>query len=275
MTAGSLLDLPALEELSIFEISPAVRVAARAFESFIGRVLDDPRTRIVLADGRHALATSTEHYDLITSDPVHPWTRGSSDLYTLEHFESMARHLAPDGVASQWLPLYELSTDDVKTIVATWCACFERTSAWLTAYDLALIGSHVELPGERALDELVLPPRVAASLSRVGLGSGRDVAALRVADDAALRELARGVPPMRDDRPVLEFAAPLSYLAGYSTEILRWAARPEWAERLPASARARAAENRRLLAEFLERLPNGWGAAAEQYGRDLLSLFPR
>jgi spermidine synthase len=271
MTAGSLLDLPELEQLTIFEISPAVRRAAQSFADFNGRVLDDPRTAITIADGRHALATSRERFDLITSDPVHPWTRGSSDLYTLEHFESIARHLRADGVASQWLPLYELSTDDVRVIVATWCAAFPRTSAWLTAYDLALVGSLEELPGERALEDLALPPRVARNLSRIGIVSAVDVAALEVADDAALRELCRGAAPMRDDRPVLEFRAPLSFLAGYSTEILRWAAREEWAARLPLRAQPRAARNRELLVQFLERLPSGWGAAAEQYGRELMT----
>jgi hypothetical protein len=79
---------------------------------------------------------------------------------------------------------------------------------------------------------------------------------------------------MRDDRPVLEFRAPLSFLGGYSTDILRWAARAEWNERLPPAVRARADENRALLLRFLDRLPSGWGPAAEQYGRELLSLAP-
>jgi spermidine synthase len=274
MTAGSLLDLPDLERLDIFEISPAVLRGARAFDHLNGRVLDDPRTMLTIADGRHALATSRQRYDLITSDPVHPWTRGSSDLYTLEHFESMARHLEPDGVASQWLPLYELSQEDVETVIATWCAAFEHASAWLTAYDLALVGSHQAPERERTLASLELPPRVARSLLRVGLRAGADVAALQVADDADLRALARNTAPMRDDRPVLEFRAPLSYLAGYCMPILRWAARPEFTERLPLAARARAAINRSLLERFLERLPSGWGSAAEQYGKELLASSP-
>jgi len=272
MTSGSLLDLASLEELTIFEISPAVRRAAQAFAPWNGAVLDDPRTSVVIADGRHELATSAEQFDLITSDPVHPWTRGSSDLYTLEHFESMAAHLSPGGVASQWLPLYELSTDDVKIVVATWCAAFPHVSVWLTAYDLALVGSRQELAGERSFATLALPPRMAHSLSRVGIASALDLAALEVGDDAALRELGRGIAPMRDDRPVLEFHAPLSFLAGYSTEILRWASRDAWIEHITPLARPRAAENRALLAKFLERLPSGWGPAAEQYGRDLMAL---
>ena len=45
----------------------------------------------------------------------------------------MRARLAPGGIASQWLPLYQLSETDVKTVVATWCAAFEHTSAWMRA----------------------------------------------------------------------------------------------------------------------------------------------
>src|SRR5262249_9119673 len=155
-------------------------------------------------------------FDLITADPVHPWTRGSSDLYTLEHFQSVRAHLAAGGVASQWLPLYELSSDDVKTIVATWCAAFARTSAWLTAYDLVLVGTSEEPPlANEDLCAAQLPAAVARDDAAIGIADGCALAALQSADDAELRALVRGTAPMRDDRPVIEFRAPLSALAGY------------------------------------------------------------
>lgn len=275
MTSGSLLDLPTLEQLTLVEISPAVSRAARSFAAWNGGVLDDPRTHLVFADGRHVLATSDQRFDLITSDPVHPWTRGSSDLYTLEHFRTMSARLAPGGVASQWLPLYELSTDDVKTIVATWCAAYEHVSAWLTAYDLVLVGSREPLPHASDLATLTLPPKIRAHDEGLGIVSGTDVAVLQVAGDLELRALANGVPPMRDDRPVIEFQAPLSSLSGYSTEILRWAIRPEYVSVLPAEVRARAAAFRGHIDEFLTRLPNGFTSASDRLGEDLRALPAR
>lgn len=272
MTAGSLLDAPTLEHLTIFEISSAVAQAARSFAAVNGRVLDDPRTDLRFVDGRHALALSREHYDLITSDPVHPWTRGSSDLYTLEHFRSVRAHLSAGGVASQWLPLYELSTEDVKTIVATWCAAFERTSAWLTAYDLVLVGSAdagTALAGESSLATLELPARVAQDDAALGIVDGRGIAALQAADDADLRALVEGVPPMRDDRPVIEFRAPLSALAGYNAEILRWAVRTAFVAKLPAGARDGGRRFRALVTTFLDELPRGFTAAADHLGEAL------
>jgi spermidine synthase len=270
MTSGSLLDSPKLERLMLFEIEPAVLPATELFASWNHDLVHDPRVAVRIADGRHALARSGERFDLITADPVHPWSHGSSDLYTLEHFRAMSAHLAPRGVASQWLPLYELSTRDVRTIVATWVAAFAHTEAYLTAYDLALIGSNEPLAAD--LSRSVAPPEVAARLAEVGVHSGVELAALEVADDAALRAWIAGVAPMRDDLPSVEFRAPLSYLHGYADEVLRWCARPEFVEALPEASRGRAREVRALVLDFLERLPSGKSAAAASYGRALLAL---
>ncbi len=272
MTAGSLLDLPTLESLEIAEISPAVRSAARTFGAWNGHVLDDPRTKVTIADGRHRLALAHESFDLITSDPVHPWTRGSSDLYTLEHFRSMEAHLAPGGVASQWLPLYELSTEDVRTVAATWCAAFAHTSAWVTAYDLVLVGSRAELPHERDLGDQLLPPLVKQHLAAARIDSAREIACLRVAGDERLRAFAAGTEPMRDARPVIEFRAPRSALSGYCTEVLAWAIEPAGVAELPADLLPAARAHRAALAVFLLELPHGFTAAADNLGTALEDL---
>jgi spermidine synthase len=182
----------------------------------------------------------------------------------------MAAHLAPGGVASQWLPLYELSTEDVRTVIATWTQAFAHTSAWLTAYDLALVGSNDPLGTVLATDSL--PQRAASALAGVGVHSAAELNALLVARDADLRAFSQGARAMTLDLPVLELRAPLSYLSGYSTEVLAWAARPGFAQTLPTPSRIRAEEVRELLRRFLADLPGGWSAAAAAYGRALLAL---
>jgi len=280
MTAGALLDQPTLAELHVVEISRALPHGARAFASENGALLDDVRTRIVFADGRHALRTTNERYDLITSDPIHPWTRGSNDLYALEHFRSMRARLAPGGIASQWLPLYQLREREVRTVIATWCAAFEHASAWLTAYDLVLLGSETPLASEARLSSAPWTPRLASALARVGIHSSAELAALQVADRADMLAFAGDARPMRDDLPVLEFRAPFAYLDGYCVEALRWAVRAEFVGSLPSESRSRALEVRALLERFLAELPEprsgatGTAAAVERYGAALLALPP-
>lgn len=274
MTAGALLDFESLDSLRVIELSDAVAEVAPHFADDNGDLLNDARTELVLADGRHRLRLDTERYDLITADPIHPWTRGSSDLYCLEHFQSVAEHLRPGGIASQWLPLYQLSDDDVRVVVATWTRAFPHTSAWLTAYDLVLVGSLRAHGDPVALAEGALPPRAAAALAEAGVHGSAGLAALRVAGDARLRAFAEGIEPMTEDRPVLEFSAPRSYLAGYSVGTLRWAAEPGSLEGLPTDLRDHAVGVRACLLRFLDRLPAGWSSAADQYGRELLALPP-
>ncbi|MDZ4772015.1 MAG: fused MFS/spermidine synthase [Planctomycetota bacterium] len=269
MTSGSLLDIDGLKRLEIVEISRAVTTAARAFEAWNGAVLDDRRVVLTIRDGRHFLATTSERFDLVTSDPVHPWTRGSSDLYTLEHFQRMRASLSPGGVASQWLPLYELSTLDVKTILATWCGAFEHVSAWLSAYDLVLVGSESALPHELDLATTSLSTKMLAHGAAIGVASGLDLAALLVAHDADLRQLSRDVKPMRDDRPVIEFRAPLSSMSGYQTDILRWAIRPEFVAGMPPSVRPKAVQFRAAVEHFLTDLGDGFTIAADRLGSAL------
>ncbi len=272
MTAGSLLELPGLARLDVFEISRSVLELAPHFAPWNGSLLQDPRTRVRLVDGRHALRRSSDRYDLITADPIHPWTRGSSDLYALEHFQAMADHLAPGGIASQWLPLYQLSTEDVRTIVATWRAAFPNTSAWLTAYDLVLVGAldrsvaptPDEVPGP-------LPERLRRSLAEVGIADACSLTALLAGRDVDLAEFAGDLAPMLEDRPVLEFRAPRSFLKGTSKEAVAWSVRAEFASQRPSCARADAAWARSLALDFLAAPPDGWQAAAERYGAELLS----
>ncbi|HVS09416.1 MAG TPA: fused MFS/spermidine synthase [Planctomycetota bacterium] len=272
MTAGSLLDLPTLKELRVVEIEPELKPATALFAEWNGPLLEDPRFEVRFADGRHELFKTGERFDLITADPLHVWARGSSDLYTLEYFQKMAEHLAPGGVASQWIGLYEISTLDSRTVIATWLGAFPHASAWLTAYDLALVGSLEPL--EHDLSRVELPERVARALAPVGIHGGADIAALQVAGTEELKTFAGGIEPMRDDRPVLEFRAPFSYLSGYDVGTLAWAAREEYVESLPEASRERARVVRGLLREFLERLPQGLSAAAQHYGRELLALPP-
>jgi hypothetical protein len=178
--------------------------------------------------------------------------------------------LNPGGIASQWLPLYELSTRDVKTILATWCAAFEHVTAWLSAYDLVLVGSGAIPPAEAGLASLPLPSRMLAHDAPIGVASGLDVAALQVASDRDLRDLCSDVEPMRDDRPVIEFRAPRSSMSGYQTDILRWSIRPEFVEELPALARPGARAFRASVERFLSGLPEGFTVAADRLGVELV-----
>ena len=93
-------------------------------------VLSDPRVEIVYDDARHYVLTTREKFDVITSDPIHPWVKGSAALYSRDSFELVRRHLDPGGVVSQWVPLYQASEPTVKGEMATFFSLFPNGTVW-------------------------------------------------------------------------------------------------------------------------------------------------
>ena len=146
VTAGSVLPFPDIQRIVICEIEPLIpAVVSRYFAVQNRHVLDDLRTHLVYDDARHFVLTTSEKFDIITSDPIHPWVKGSATLYTKEYFEQVRRHLNPDGMVTQWVPLYESSSAVVQSEIATFLEVFPHTSIWATnhngeGYDIVLLG---------------------------------------------------------------------------------------------------------------------------------------
>ncbi len=93
-------------------------------------MIDDPRTQIVYDDARHFVLTTPEKFDIITSDPIHPWVKGSATLYSKEYFELVKQHLNPGGIVTQWVPLYESDAETVKSEIATFFDVFPNGTIW-------------------------------------------------------------------------------------------------------------------------------------------------
>jgi spermidine synthase len=146
VTAGSFILHPDIQRIVICEIEPLVpRVVARYFAFENQHVLENPRVEVVYDDARHYLLSTKETFDIITSDPIHPWMKGSAMLYTQEYFELVRRHLNPGGCVSQWVPLYESTEAVVKSEIATFCRAFADTTIWSNddlgeGYDTVLLG---------------------------------------------------------------------------------------------------------------------------------------
>ncbi len=211
MTLGATSLHPEAERIVLAEIEPGVLGVARTFSRYNARVLDDPRLHVVFNDGRNYLASTRQKFDVITADPIHPWSGGAAYLYTREYFRTVAEHLAPGGVASQWLPLYELSTRDVRTVLRTFAEAFPHVMVWVTYYDAALIGSNEPIAiDERALERRLARPAIRDDLAAVHMGSAEDLLAYFVMGDAGARAFARGGHVNTDDDLALEFSAPVS-----------------------------------------------------------------
>jgi spermidine synthase len=218
VTAGTFVSHPGIERIVIAEIEPLViRESSSYFETVNHRVLDDPRVEVVFDDARHYLLTSDEKFDLITSDPIHPWMKGAAALYSQEYFELASRHLEEGGVITQWVPLYESSTDAVRSEMATFFEAFPDGTVWGNTYDgggydvvMAARKGGVEIDVEAWVDRLMSPDhsRVAVDLSRIGFGRALDLLSTYAASADDLTPWLEGAELNRDR------SLRLMYLAG-------------------------------------------------------------
>lgn len=216
-TAGAVCVDPRVKRLTIVEIEPLVPKAAREyFGEYNERVLDDPKTTVVIDDGRHYLMTSDEKFDAITCDPFDPWTKGAAALSTVEFYRSVREHLKPGGTVTVWVPLYQTRPETVRSEIATFLEVFPDAVVWDNvtegAGDVVLAGRVDPAPIDLdATEARVAQPeyaRVRASLASIGFASASELFGTFGAHGPDLARWAAGAE-LNTDRNLR-----LQYLAG-------------------------------------------------------------
>jgi spermidine synthase len=91
------------------------------------------------------MMTSPEMFDIIASDPLDVFVKGTAALYTKEYFEAVKRHLNPGGIFTLYVPLYESDFQTVKSELATFFAAFPHATVWANnvdgqGYDMVFMG---------------------------------------------------------------------------------------------------------------------------------------
>ncbi len=218
VTAGSFVLHPGIKRIVICEIEPLIpKVVSTYFSAANYDVAHDPRVEIVYDDARHYILTTKEKFDVITSDPIHPWVKGAATLYTKEYFNLVKEHLNPGGVVTQWVPLYESHANVVKSELATFFNVFPDGTVWSNdidgkGYDVLLAGHATPQPIDiDAMQQRLAQPdyaRVTQSLGEVGFTS---VLSLLSTYGGQARDLA---PWLADAQINTDANLRLQYLAG-------------------------------------------------------------
>lgn len=231
VTSGSFVPYPDVGSINICELEPIIPPAS---DEFFGKennhVLHDPRTRVIYDDARHYIAAAQEKFDVITTDPIHPWVKGTSTLYSREYYELVKSHLNSGGVVAQWLPLYESDNATVATELATFFEVFPDATVWSNylngeGYDLVLLGradpSPINVDGVQQRLHQPSYAGVAASLADVQFGSAVDLFATYVGRAADLQPLIAGAP-INDDMDLrLQYMAGMGVNSVASSQIYR------------------------------------------------------
>ena len=211
VTVGAMLQSP-IESLDCVELEPATKKASQYFEHVNNRPLKDPRLRLMFDDARTYLRVTPKRYDMIISEPSHPWVPGVANLFTREFFEMTRSRLSDEGVFVQWVQIYQLSTETLRSVLATYQGVFPHVLVFRVGgvdkgKDLLLMGSNKPLNLDK-LAERVTDPRMSAEIARVNLKSESDVRAWYVCDETTLRAAVAGAKINTDDNMHIETTVP-------------------------------------------------------------------
>jgi spermidine synthase len=229
VTAGSFVTYPEIERIVICEIEPLIpRMVSGFFSEQNFDVVKDPRVEIVYDDARSFILTSKEQFDIITSDPIHPWVKGSAALYSREYYERVKQHLTLGGVVTHWVPLEETNIETVKSEMATFFAVFPDGIFWVNdregAGDVVLFGQADPAPIN--VDEVVERfnrvdnVRAAKSLQDIGFVSAINFMSSYAGRAADLAAWLKGAAVNTDRNPRLQYLAGMGLNVDAQEEIL-------------------------------------------------------
>ncbi|HMB80139.1 MAG TPA: fused MFS/spermidine synthase, partial [Vicinamibacterales bacterium] len=239
VTLGSALAAGTVEHADVVEISPEVVEASHFFDRENGAALAKPGVRLIVGDGRSHLLLTPRKYDVIVSEPSNPWMAGVASLFTRQFFEAARARLKPDGLLCQWAHTYDISPQDLQSIVRTFGSVFPQGTLWMVGGgDLLLVGASDGeiLPRLAAVNAASRKGSAAATLVDVGIAEGTAPFALLSQFAGGPREMERyggGALVQTDDRTALEYSAPRG-IYGRSREDNAAAIRALAAERPPA-----------------------------------------
>jgi len=96
-----------ISRIEVAELEPEVAGALGVLYQGRENPLSDPRVSLLLNDGRNELLIgryqSGRRYDIIASQPSHPWLAGAASLFTEEFFALARDNLTDSGVLALWV----------------------------------------------------------------------------------------------------------------------------------------------------------------------------
>jgi spermidine synthase len=198
-----------LREIDVVELEPAVADAVRVLHAGRANPLDDPRVRLRINDGRNELLLERHRggagFDVIASQPSHPWIQGAANLFTEEFFELAKANLSEGGVFACWVNGFRTDAESLLALVAS----FERIFPGSFVVDgsgdgsrssLLLLGSTAPLRLDLArARERLAEPGVRALLGLYGLEELEPLLAQLEGPASAFAALAPGARNTDDD----------------------------------------------------------------------------
>jgi len=202
-TASIVVAFSEIKRVDCVELSPIVIRAVSRLER-CANVLRNPKMHLKIGDGRHHLLTTKKTYSLVVAEPPPPSHAGVVNLYTREYYQLCAQRLKSDGWVAQWLPIFQLSRRDTRTIIRAFLEVFPEAYLVDGAFygQMLLVGSRQPLKVNYR--NFVQRARAQeAHLKAAGWDSPEQLLSSIVGGPKFLRAYTENSPALTDDWPIL------------------------------------------------------------------------
>ena len=139
LSSSIFAEMPSMEEVVVAEIAIGAIKALPYFNSQNDEFTSKPyfdKVDFVPADALKVLRSGVDRFDIIVSEPNHPWVAGVENLFSKEFLTEVRNRLEEDGVYCQWFPLFGSEPDTVLTILNTFREVFPEVRAFSIGGDV-------------------------------------------------------------------------------------------------------------------------------------------
>lgn len=199
---------PTITDIDVIEIEPLVLDANRAVAEERGiDPQSDQRVSVFVNDARNAMLLSGKTYDIIVSQPSHPWTGGASHLYTSEFIQLSKSRLNEGGVFLQWINSQFVTDDLLKILTATLADEFSNVELYQPERQVLMFlasDDPIDLWTGANNAEIGFDSN-RTHFQRMGMRATEDIIAMSLLDDAGVRAFSNGAPLNTDSKNYLAF----------------------------------------------------------------------
>ena len=202
VTADALTHDSGLQQIDIVDISKEVYLLSADYrDAGYPNPLTNPRITAIIQDGRFFLQASPKHYDIITGEPPPPKVAGAVNLYTEQFFRLMNDRLNDGGIATFWLPIYQLSVDETKSILRAFHNAFPNTIIWSGPDEewimMGIKGTLWNIYSEH-VQSLFRNPETKSDLARIGIETPEELETMFLMDGDQIDQITADTKPLTD-----------------------------------------------------------------------------
>ena len=202
VTADALTHDLDLQHIDIVDISKEVYLLSGDYrDAGYSNPLRDSRVTAIIQDGRFFLQASPKRYDIITGEPPPPKVAGAVNLYTEQFFKLMNDRLNDGGIATFWLPIYQLTVGETESILRAFYDAFPNAIIWSGPDEewimMGIKGTPEKIDSEQ-MRRVFGDSGIKADLARIGIETPEELQTMFLMDGDEIGKITKDAMPLTD-----------------------------------------------------------------------------